>query len=527
MKKTSLFCLWLFALPGALWARTVEAPPPPAAILQHVTFQGNKAIGTDYFMKRITLKPGAPLKRDQLKFSVGIVESTYRDKGYYDVHVSTTVTYGENNATADLGFTIHEGDVYHVGTIQIQGNHAISHDIVLKNLGVHPGDLFSQSKIFDGSRQLYMTGYFDAIDFKYSTTTAHTVDIAITVKERATRFAKGGVGYGTQTKERVTLGYEDVNFLGNARKLDTSVTYSGFLTTPSHYETTIVQAGLTQPYIFGTKYEAQTNVSREWDKREPYDSIQSAWKSSLGRRFSQTITANIRYRYQGTRVTRVSPDADTPGFTNISAVGPTFTYDNTNDPFLPSIGWRINGTYEEGMRIFVGDVRFHKLESHVGRFDSVPWGWTLFEGLQAGEILPDSTSGHDIIPIYERYFLGGANTVRGYSERELGPRDATGVPLGGNAFLVGNFEMRHRLYKMLFGVLFLDGGQLYPTDPGAVWPHARMTALNDFLYGTGAGLRLHSPIGAIRLELGYKLNPRGGTSFFDRTAIHFSIGEVF
>jgi len=172
-------------------------------------------------------------------------------------------------------------------------------------------------------------------------------------------------------------------------------------------------------------------------------------------------------------------------------------------------------------------VRFHKLENRVGRFDTVFGKWTFFEGIQAGEIRPDSTSDRDIIPIYERYFLGGANTIRGYSERELGPRDTNGVPLGGDAFVVGNLEMWHPLYKLLYGVVFFDSGQLFSTDPGHVWPTIRMNGIDDFRYSTGFGLRLHSPVGAIRLEFGYKLNPQSSTAFLDRTAIHFSIGEVF
>ena len=153
--------------------------------------------------------------------------------------------------------------------------------------------------------------------------------------------------------------------------------------------------------------------------------------------------------------------------------------------------------------------------------------WTFFEGIQAGGIISGSTSDQDIIPIYERYFIGGANTVRGYSERELGPRDSTGAPLGGNAFLVGNFEVRHPIYKKLNGVVFLDGGQLYSTPPGHIWPDIRLTSVNDLRFSSGFGFRLHSPLGAIRLEMGYQLNPQDGTSFGDRTAVHFSIGELF
>ena len=519
---------FLVLMAASAFAVSANAKPKVTAWKIHaLSFEGNRAIPTDFFLKRITLKPGSVLMRDQLKFSLGIVESNYRDKGYYEVRVSTEISVVQPQEV-DVRFIIAEGDLFHIGAIHIQGNRIVTNKIILRNLKIKSGDLFSQNKIFEGNRQLYMTGYFDSIDFAYSTSTAHTVDVSIKVKERATRFAKGGVGYGTETKERVSAGYEDMNFFGNARKLDVSATYSGFLTSPSKYRTTLVQTSLTQPNLFDSPYEGQTNVSEEWDDRESYDSVATAWRSSVGRRYSSEITASMRYRYTGTRVTEVSLDAGTTGFTNISAVGPTFTYDNTNDPFLPSKGWRIIGTYEEGVRFFAGDVRFHKLESRVGRFDTSFGGWTFFEGIQAGEIRPDSSSAQDVIPIFERYFIGGANTVRGYGERELGPRDpVTGVPDGGNAFLVGNLELRHQLYKKLYGVTFLDGGQLYDTPAGNVWPYMKMTQLNDFRYGTGFGFRLHSPVGAIRLEFGYQLNPEEGTGFFERTAVHFSIGEVF
>lgn len=499
---------------------------PPAPTLRAIVWKGDHAIPGATLVPRLRIVVGKPLRSDELKYSVSLIASSYRDKGYYQVHVTTGIVTAPDRQV-DVHLTIDQGPLFHVGDIHVEGNKAISEKIILRTLDVHRGDLFSQSKMFEGNRELYMTGYFEAIDIAYSTAPAHVVDMTIRVRERATRYIKGGVGYGTQSKERVTIGYEDNNFLGNARRLDITATYSGFLTDPDHYRTTLLQTALTQPHLFNTTLDGNTNVAREWADRESYDSVSTAWLTSVGKRFNSAITASLRYRYQATRITNVSEQANTPGFTNISAVGPTFTFDKTNDPFLPSNGWRIIGTYEEGLRFVIGDVRFHKLESRVGRYDTPVGQWTFFEGIQSGIIRPDSTSDHDIIPIYERYFIGGANTVRGYSERELGPRDSNGAPLGGNAFLVGNIETWHPLYKKLNGVLFLDGGQLYATPVGHVWPHADFRSINDFRYATGFGFRLHSPVGAIRLEFGYKLNPESGTGFFDRTAIHFSIGEVF
>jgi outer membrane protein insertion porin family len=513
----------LFCVAPAIAARKSPAKTK-VPIVQSVQWIGNVTVSSATLGSRVSVKRGKPLNLAQLKLSVSLVEALYRDKGYYTVAVSTDVETVEP-AKVVVHFMIDEGPVYHIGVIEVEGNRRINQKTIMRTLDIHPGDVFSQSKIFESHRNLYMTGYFNSIDFAYSTSTTHQVDIAVRLRERATRYLKGGFGYGTQTKETVSLGLEDLNFFGGARKFDLTATYSGFLTNPSHYRTALFQGNLTQPHILDSAYEAQTSLAREYANREAYDSISTTTRFGLGRRFSSAITASIKYRYSGTRLTRVTPLAFTPSFTNVSAVGPSFAYDNTNDPFLPTIGWRVLGLYEEGLNLFNGDVRFHKVEGRLGRFDR-PFGkWVFFEGLQGGQILPATEN--DIIPIYERYFLGGANTVRGYSERELGPRSLRGEPLGGNAFIVGNFELRHPLYKKLWGVGFFDAGQIYPTDLGAFWPHIQAKGLNDFRYSTGGGLRFNSPVGAVRLEFGYKLNPVGQPGFLDRTAIHFSIGEIF
>lgn len=414
-----------------------------------------------------------------------------------------------------------------VGEIRIEGNRRIADTVIRRELDIKTGDPFDSTAFFDAHRRLYRTGYFDTLDFQYSSGTAKTTDVLIRVSERPTRFVKGSVGYGTEAKERLSLGWEDINFLGNARRLDVSAIYSGFVTDPSRFRTAILQARLTQPYLWDTRFQGETQVSREWNDRDAYDSVTSAWRSSVGKEFTRDINAHLRYRFQGTRVTRLSPGVSAPEFTRISAIGPTFTYDNTDDPFLPRQGWRITGATEHGFRFILGDVQFYRLEARTGRFDTRR-GWTLFEGIQTGLLRPGTRGPQDEIPIFERFFIGGANTVRGYPERTLGPRDAANDPIGGNFYLVGNLELRRVLYKKLWGVLFLDGGNLYPTPPGALWPDVQLEKFGDLRYGTGTGVRYNSPVGALRLEFGYPLNPQDPVrGFWRRLTLHLSIGEHF
>jgi outer membrane translocation and assembly module TamA len=141
------------------------------------------------------------------------------------------------------------------------------------------------------------------------------------------------------------------------------------------------------------------------------------------------------------------------------------------------------------------------------------------------------TEDTDLIPINKRLFLGGTNTVRGYGYQKLGPLDASGNPVGGQSALNGNIELRHPIYKKISGVAFIDMGFL-GVDP--------LTFNGDELRFTGGvGLRYDTPVGPLRIDLGYKLNPptvgdvtvspvpNPDDDIEDRWKIHFSIGQAF
>ncbi len=418
---------------SGLWGEETGAPMTSTPTIREIAFEGNRAITTVTLQKRLSIKVADPYKPQQIEFSRNLIESIYRDQGYADVAVSTH-TFSISSHEWRILFRIEEGSIYHVRSVTVEGNHRISDELVRRDLGISSGTIFSQSKIYEGNKQLFFSGYFETIDIHYSSAPAHDMDVHVKVKERPTQYAKGGFGYGTETKERVSLGYEDRNFFGNEKQLDVTAVHSGFLSDPQKYRTTILETSLAQPHFLNTKLEGQTSVSEEWDDRLPYNSQTTAWRSSLGRRFSDDITASLRYRFQGTRLTRIDPSAasTTLPFTNVSAIGPTFTYDNTNDRFLPTVGWRVTSLLEKGFKLGLGDINFTRFEARVGRFDSLFHQVTIFAGLQTAYVRPDNPN--DSIPIFERYTLGGANTVRGYEEQELGPKDAQGSPLGGNAF---------------------------------------------------------------------------------------------
>ena len=140
-------------------------------------------------------------------------------------------------------------------------------------------------------------------------------------------------------------------------------------------------------------------------------------------------------------------------------------------------------------------------------------------GARAGIVYPLDTAGQPAayaIPIDERFFTGGSTTVRSFAERDLGPHDPRGNPIGGQYYSIFNVEYTFPIYGEILGAVFVDAGNLLPdaSEPG----------LNDLRYGIGAGLRYNLPIGPVRLDYGVNPSPKENEAF---GAFHFSFGFAF
>ncbi|MBP9127944.1 MAG: BamA/TamA family outer membrane protein [Elusimicrobia bacterium] len=523
LKKRVLLRALFFVLP--IFSLANEGNRSAKTTLTHIHVSGHQSLSTPDVQNALGLKIGKRYRIEKVHDAFERLRPVLVDKGFLDIRISTAVLISP--ADFSISITVEEGPLFRLGVLTVEGNQDVNHRHIFREMEMSPGEPFSPSRLKEGNKRLYATGCFDVVNLTLSTAPHATVNVKTVVRERRNQFIKGGAGYGTETKERLTLGYEDQSFFGGARRLDIQFTYSGFITQPEKFETQTLESTLIQPFLLGTRMEGRFTLERSRKYREAYDSIESEMRSSLERRYKSNLSLRLTHRLQGTTLTRVSPEAQTPSETSINALGASLRFDDTDDPFLPFDGWRTMGALEEGLTLFKTDVGFHKFETRVGRFGTGESGWTFFGGGQFGVMFPASGEVNDSIPINERFFLGGGNTVRGYSERSLGPKDDQGNPLGGTLYLVGNFELRHRIHKKLFGVAFVDIGNLYGSNPGDTSPQVDLNDLDNLKKTGGIGFRLHSPVGAIRLEGGYQFNPDGSTHFKDRTAIHFSIGEVF
>jgi outer membrane protein assembly factor BamA len=204
----------------------------------------------------------------------------------------------------------------------------------------------------------------------------------------------------------------------------------------------------------------------------------------------------------------------TPGRQLIGSVTPVLTLDRRVEPLDPRGGSFHQVSLETAARMFGGDVEFVKGRLETRWFVDWPPPTVVAIAGRLGLAAPYGSTA--ALPIQDRFFAGGATTVRGYRQDRLGPLDDRGNPTGGNATAVMNLEWRFPLWRFLGGAVFVDTGTVTPEIGDLHW--------NAFRTGTGGGIRIKTPVGPIRVDVGYALNPTPGES---RTQVYVTVGNPF
>jgi outer membrane protein insertion porin family len=281
---------------------------------------------------------------------------------------------------------------------------------------------------------------------------------------------------------------------------------------------------LGYPYLFGFDL---FNYDRE--KKESlgygYSERRTGGDLRFGKEFTDYDRADLVYKLEEVKISDVSSGAssalrDEEGKNTISSLALTLTRDTTDSKYNPTEGYVLTGTGEDAGGIFAGDKDFYKLTGMGDFFFNYNKKLVLELKITGGwaDEYDDSTQ----VPIYERFFAGGANTVRGYKERSIGPRDpVTGDPIGGEAMLIGNAELTYPIFKNFKIAAFYDIGN--------VWDNVddiEKIKSDDFKAGAGVGIRVKTPIGPVKVDMGYPLD-KAHPDDKQKIRFHFSMSRGF
>ncbi|MDT8440418.1 MAG: outer membrane protein assembly factor BamA [Desulfuromonadales bacterium] len=457
------------------------------------------------------LQSGDVFSRDELRQAVGRVSDLYADRGYAYVNVAPLTRVNEEERTIDVMLDIEQGPQVSVERINITGNTKTRDKVIRREIKLIEGELYNASAMKRSKGRINNLGYFEAVDITTSEGSApEWVDINVNVKERPTgtfsigagfSSVEGFVGQGSMTQE---------NFLGRGLKMNLAASLGG--------ESTTYQVGLTDPYFLDTRWVLGFELYKT--EREWTDFSRKVTGGALkgGHPIGEYSRLLLVYRYDQKEIYDVEPFAsriirEQEGKSNISSLTTIFSRNTTDDRLDPSRGGVLELSWEyAGLG---GDEKFSKYVLDYRHF------WPVFLGTVFsvhGNIGYAHETGGEEVPIDERFFLGGINSLRGFDSREVGPRDPlTGDFTGGDLAAYANIEYIFPILPDvgIKGVAFFDIGNAWDSD---------VSSFDDWRYSVGAGIRWRSPLGPLRLEWGYNLDPE---PWEPDSRFEFMIGRFF
>ncbi len=538
----------------------------PRTVVTAIAFEGARVLADEQLSGFLTTRLGMPYFRSSVDADREQVLAEYRNRGYRSAVVDVVADLSAAGDEARLTFVIHEGPQVLVEHILVVGNTRTSEDTIRRELALRPGDALGDAAVAESQRRLAALGLFRRSTISELAHSAENLrDIVVTVEEApATTLGYGGglEFQKVETREFAPRGFFEIgrrNLWGKNRSVNlfsrvslrrrdayTADTVAGTdgTDTETHLEYRII-GSYREPRFFDTRGDLQVASVFEQGSRTSFRyRHRSARVDFVERRSGWSYIGQFAVERNEIFDDRINP-VDRPLIDRLfpqlrlSSLAATVAHDTRNDPLEPVKGVLVSANGEVALPLLASQVGYFKTYVQAFAYRQSPWQpklvlagglrvglgtgfprdieFTQLDGTPAVERVRD-------IPVSKRFFAGGDTTVRGFDTDRLGSAgtfDRDGIPKGGHAELIVNTEARINLWKDFGVVGFLDIGN--------VFPRVDAVSLTDLRAGGGIGIRYKSPIGPLRVDLGFKLGTLRdfGAGRESRHAWHIGIGQAF
>jgi outer membrane protein insertion porin family len=505
-------------------------------LVGNINIQGNKDIElSDILAALKECVPGKVFSKEALQIDIVNIQSLYFDRGYISCRVQEATSVNQYTGRVDISYNITENEVALVDKIKIRGNIKTRDVVIRRELRIYPGDRFDGEKLRRSRERLQNLGFFEEIGYDTEETDVPNLkNLVVDVKESKTGAFSFGGGYSTVDNLIGFIELEQKNFDWKNFPYFTGAGQDLILRASLGTISSGFDLSFTNPWVFD--YPVSFGFDAYRRSHERYEDVGYAYDETitggdirLGKEISEYIRANLTYRFDTIDLSNIDPDASDAlkkevGKNTISSIAPAFIYDSRDNRFDPTKGDLLNASFELAGGSFGGDKDFWKFNGRASHYFPLPRNSALEIRGRAGIGKPYGDSVE--IPVYERFFAGGANTIRGYEERSVGPFDPLSKdPLGGEAMLVGNIEYTYPLYQASDKSFKISMAAFY--DTGNVWANLSDFCSGGFVSGVGLGIRLKTPIGPIMVDYGIPLNKEPGEESKSNGRIHFSASHGF
>ncbi|MFV0392001.1 MAG: outer membrane protein assembly factor [Paludibacteraceae bacterium] len=441
------------------------------------------------------------------------INKAFQNRGFAYSKTSYELDINTAENKTDIFFHTSPGPRAKFGETNITGYEHSREKFIRHQLTYSAGERYDASKLDLLRRNLYDLQLYRIISVAPKLdiqNPKNPIPVEITLEEFPRISTKFGVGYGTEDKFRAFVDFTYRGVFSDATRLNLYLKHSAL--EPYH-----ASLKLIQPQFLDKKTSIMINPYLRRQVEPGYDTQTLGLSIPLNRKYSDQFNMALTYYYEKVAQQVESDDYDVPDpessqyLYDKSGLQYSVIYNNALPRFSPEKGFSAALSFKYNGYLFPSDFNYTRLWIDLRNYQKLG-GFTLaLRGMIGGIHTTDSAG---FIPVEDRFYSGGSNSIRGWTRSELGPKRESGTPLGGKSVLEMSVELRHRLFGQLNGAVFMDVGN--------VWEDAYRYRFNDLAYSAGIGLRYQTPIGPIRLDMSMPLwNEKKTPQFF------LSIGQAF
>lgn len=481
---------------------------------------GEDVVPPEEIKRKMSLFVGDIFNRSRLLADVQAITSRFSNQGYAFADVRPETRTNDEKKTVDLTIRINKGRKVYIGKVKVKGNTRTRENVVRRDVRVVEGSLYSAKGLAGTRHRLTRTGYFETVKVveKRRPGNDEILDIEIEVKEQPTGSVTGGVGVSSDEGFYLQGELKESNLFGRGlvASIFSRISSERFDLVAEYLDPNFRDSG----FSLGTSLFF---VDQEFDT---FDHDRRGGRVTVGRELQEYLNAYVSYEFSRSHISDVDPTAtaqilDQEGDTFLeSSIIPRLVYDDRNRPIFPTAGTLWSVSTNIASSILGGNVDVFSMEAEFRQYHSIGERFRvrllreLILSLRGNVRYVESLKGD--LPAFRRLYAGRRHTVRGFSSEDLGPQDAQGEAIGGFSSALASMEFAHP---------FIGPTQLAAFfDVGNIWDEDDPFEVGDLRYGAGVGLRLVTPIGPMRLDIGYKLDRKTGER---RRETHLGIGAAF
>lgn len=467
----------------------------PQFMLGNVRVTGDLIVPEEELQQKLTITKESYFSRELVQADIAAIQEIYGNAGYAYADIDPKVDIDEYALTASIDYDINKGKLVYFEDINISGNHMTRDKVIRRELKSFEGELFSAENLRYGVRSLQRLDYFS--DVKVNTAMGSDdskMALDIEVAEKDTGAFSVGVGAGTQ-EVFGSISLTERNLFGHGQSLGARANVG---TKNQMYSLTFVE-----PWLFDIPLAASVEAYNWEYEYDTYDRSSFGLSVDFSYPIFDYTRAGFGYNFEIAKINNIDDDASysiwrDKGRHTKSSLNTFIRWDSRDNTFDASSGF-----------IHSLSMEFAGLGGNVGFVKGIAEsGWYFpifgrFTGMLHGKMGGITSSLGKTVPDYEKFYLGGMNSLRGFETEDLAPRDRMGYEMGGEKYVQFNAEVKFPLLKDqgVSGAIFFDAGQVY--EKLSDW-----STDNGFRYSAGPEFRWQSPMGPVRVAYGFILNPK-------------------